>query len=110
MLNTAQILFYLDLVLLRMQLIYLQLKEILEFLVLLQQQPQDFPLSAIPHLDRTLRMAVHVAECKQNDAATDGKPEVTEIRIQPGVVNARISPIRVGQGLQYRIAGRGAAG
>ena len=71
-------------------------------------QPQHLPLGAVPHLDWTLRMAIDVAQRKQNDAAADGDPEITEIRIQPGVVNAWVSPINVGQGLQDRIAAGGA--
>jgi len=71
-------------------------------------QPQHFPLGAVPHLDRALSMAVQVAQRKQNNAAADGDPEITEIWIQPGVINAWVSPIGVGQGLQDRIAARGA--
>ena len=66
----------------------------------------DFVLNFPPYQ----RATVPVAQRKQSHAATDGDPEITEIRIQPGVVDGWISPVRVGQGLQDRIAGRGAAG
>jgi len=73
-------------------------------------QPQHLAFGAVPDIDRTVSIVIHVAQRKQGHVATDSEPEITEIRIQPGVVDGRIAPVCVGQGLQDRIAGSGTAG